>query len=77
MSEAKPAAKTRWGCCLLAGVGLVLFLFLMTIGIGGGLLDVGFSLLFGWISFVIFIFPNFIDIGNISLQSRHYITVFI
>lgn len=62
MSENKPAAEAGRGCrttgCLLSGVGLVIFFFLMVSGIGIGLVELGGNLLFGWIGFISRVIPR-------------------
>jgi hypothetical protein len=59
-----PEPKAGAGCgvrslgCLLIAVGLVFFFFLMMVGIGGGLLELGWTLLFGWTGFISRVAPK-------------------
>jgi hypothetical protein len=57
---------SRFGCLVLALVGLPLFFFLMMAGIGIGVADLTITVLFGWISFIRDVWPRISwDFGSI------------
>jgi hypothetical protein len=55
-NDSAPKLRPQIGClCLL---GIPIFFLMMMAGIGTGLVDLGFSLLFGWIAFLSHIIPR-------------------
>jgi hypothetical protein len=62
MSQDQRPAEAGWGCrtlgCLLTGLGLAFFFLLMMSGIGTGLIELGWALLFGWTGFISRVIPK-------------------
>lgn len=62
MTPREPAVGSGQGGrglgCFLGAVALVFFFFLMMAGIGGGLLELGWALVFGWTGFLSRVLPK-------------------
>jgi hypothetical protein len=62
MTQKEPAKGAGLGCqthgCVLGVVGLVFLFFLMMAGIGMGLIELGWTLLFGWTAFILRVVPK-------------------
>ena len=56
--ESRPRRAVGIGCFALALVGLPIFFLMMIVGIGPGFVELGFTELFGWVSFLIDTMPR-------------------